>query len=129
MDRVSAETEVGKTIDERDPAVERVASGFAVPLGAMQRRAFPQPSIEWNLARIWSTVLGRNIARTDRSFLDYGGDSLAAMQVLARVREEFRVELCPAEFFASPTIADQARMIDAALGVYPAHDALLVGAV
>ena len=113
MDPVSVEGKIGASIDEVDLAVESVPfRPTAIDAGAY---AAPRSSTESGVARIWTAVLGQDVARIDVSFLDCGGDSLSAMQVLTRVRDAFRVRIHPADFFASPTILHQARMIDAAL--------------
>jgi aryl carrier-like protein len=44
-------------------------------------------------------------------FLDLGGDSLLATQLLAAVADRFGRELSVAEFFEEPTIAALARLI------------------
>jgi acyl carrier protein len=40
-----------------------------------------------------------------------GGDSLRAFQILARVRDEFNIELTAQEFFEAPTIVAQAALV------------------
>lgn len=53
----------------------------------------PLSEVERQVAEVWAEVLGvSSIGRHD-SFLALGGDSLAAVQVLARIRADFGVEL------------------------------------
>ena len=66
----------------------------------MSRRA-----MKWKrrLPKSWQRVLGiANIGIND-DFLDLGGDSLAALQLMSRLRETFDVEPPLARFFESPT--------------------------
>src|SRR3954452_25222265 len=65
------------------------------------------------LAGVWEELLGRAaIERTDR-FLDVGGDSLRAVELVARVADVFGVDLpLTAPLDAAPTIAAMAEMID-----------------
>ena len=72
-----------------------------------------EDALEASIARIWCESLGRASVASDVSFLDYGGDSLNAMCILSRVREHLAADLDVREFFATPTVADQARLIAA----------------
>ncbi|WP_263974477.1 phosphopantetheine-binding protein [Pseudomonas lactucae] len=74
----------------------------------------PQGDTEQRLATIWSDVLeGVEVSRDD-VFLAKGGHSLAAVQVVARVRAEFNVELPLSALFAAKPLARLAAMVDAA---------------
>ena len=69
----------------------------------------PQAStLQHTIARIWQIVLGAKDIRLDVPFLDQGGDSLSAMQILVRLRAELGVQILPADFFALETVAAQA---------------------
>jgi len=72
-----------------------------------------EDALEASIARIWCESLGRASVASDVSFLDYGGDSLNAMSILSRVREHLAADLDVREFFATPTVADQARLVAA----------------
>ena len=90
------------------------------PAGKVDRRALPRPDEsrpdvaqeyvaartrhEEQLSSIWREVLHlARIGVKDR-FFDLGGDSLLAMQVIARVRDTFRVELPFSVLFDRQTI-------------------------
>jgi acyl carrier protein len=45
------------------------------------------------------------------NFLNVGGDSLLALQLVSRIRETLDLELSLLDFFDAPTIADQAGII------------------
>jgi amino acid adenylation domain-containing protein/non-ribosomal peptide synthase protein (TIGR01720 family) len=75
----------------------------------------PQSLTEDLLAEIWTRVLGRAPAGRDADFIAHGGHSLLAMQVLARVRRVFGLEIAIDRFFARPTLAALAAQIDSGL--------------
>jgi oxalate---CoA ligase len=91
---------------------EQVLPGYAAPAGLLENR----------LAALWREVLGRaQVGRHDR-FLDLGGDSLLATQLVARVAEAFGLELNLVDFLEAPTLAEQAALLEL-LG--PRRDPLL----
>ena len=67
---------------------------------------------EQALMKIWTDVL--RVPNPDKSadFFDIGGDSLTAMEVIGRVREELQVELPLLAFFEDPTITHLAAVVD-----------------
>lgn len=65
----------------------------------------PAGDLENRLADIWSDLLGISPIGVSDNLFELGGDSLLAIQVLARVRGAYGVELHPADFFKTPTIA------------------------
>lgn len=71
----------------------------------------PSTPFEVEIAKIWSEVLQIDTVGTDWEFLEIGGHSLSAMQVAARIRDRFQVEIPLAEFFRNGTIAGQATMV------------------
>ncbi|HSS49853.1 MAG TPA: amino acid adenylation domain-containing protein, partial [Thermoanaerobaculia bacterium] len=72
--------------------------------------------IEERLAGIWAEVFAREVGVQD-GFLTLGGDSLRAAQILARIREDFGVELELDDLFAAGGVADLARFLEAEGGV------------
>lgn len=79
------------------------------------RAAFVPPSsgIEEALARIYSEVLGVDPVGSRDSFYDLGGHSLNAIQIAARVRDRFHVELPVEAVFATPVVCELAARIEA----------------
>ena len=72
----------------------------------------PENEIEELLAELWQSLLLRErVGRHDR-FLDLGGDSLLAAQLLARVGQGFGLHLTLFEFFEAATIREQAELIE-----------------
>jgi natural product biosynthesis luciferase-like monooxygenase protein/amino acid adenylation domain-containing protein/non-ribosomal peptide synthase protein (TIGR01720 family) len=94
--------------------------------GKLDRRALPAPLWEGGagyvaprtpaeevLDGIWAAVLGRERVGAEAHFFEAGGHSLLAAQVVARVREAFRVELPLRAVFEAPTLAGLAGRIEA----------------
>lgn len=89
---------------------------LAVALGSQQQngqsdrsqageRVAPRTATERRVAAVLAEVLGSEPAGIHDDFFDLGGHSLTAMQVLARLRSIFRVELPVDCMFDGPTIA------------------------
>ena len=94
------------------------------PSGKLDRRALPDPErarqgreedsydpprteIESQLAALWQEVLGaERVGRSDR-FLQLGGHSLVAMQLILRIRSAFGIEL-PLNVLYSSTLEEMA---------------------
>ena len=95
-----------------------------LPNGKVNRQALPKPTtvrphlegpfiaprspVEERLANIWAEVLDLDEIGIDDNFLELGGDSLRAGQVISRVISTFRVELSLSILFEAATVADMA---------------------
>jgi len=76
----------------------------------------PDGEAETAIAAIWQEALGVDrIGRYD-DFFALGGHSLAAVQIGARLRTHFGVELALHDFFDLPTVANTARLLADASG-------------
>src|SRR5262249_31739887 len=100
------------------------------PNGKVDRHALPQPEqmhdelettfvaprtpAEQALTEIWSRVLRRERVGISHNFFDLGGHSLLATEVIAAVRDAFRVEVPLRHLFEHPTIAGLAEVIEQA---------------
>ncbi|MBX2998041.1 MAG: non-ribosomal peptide synthetase [Caldilineaceae bacterium] len=84
--------------------------GYARPHLAIAYRA-PQTPLEEQLTAIWSGVLAVDEIGVDDPFLDLGGDSLKAMQILTQVMALFQVEIKPSDLFVAQTIAEMTLVI------------------
>jgi amino acid adenylation domain-containing protein len=73
----------------------------------------PSTSAERDLAKIWCKVLSLDQVGIHDNFFDLGGHSLAAIRVVSRVIQTFRIDLPPNALFDSPTVADMAVVIEA----------------
>ncbi len=74
--------------------------------------AAPQTPTEIAVAEIWREVLHLERVGLHESFFELGGHSLLMTQIISRLREAFQIELPIRRFFASPTIAKLARVIE-----------------
>lgn len=78
----------------------------------------PRNAVESEVAEIWADVLGLDRVGMDDNFLDLGGDSLLATQVISRIRSRFHVEILLASFLQWPTAGELSQWIQAANDVY-----------
>ncbi|WP_340556887.1 MupA/Atu3671 family FMN-dependent luciferase-like monooxygenase [Streptomyces sp. GSL17-111] len=69
------------------------------------------PGIVPELIGIWSQVLGRTGLTAESDFFEEGGDSISAVQILAKIRTRFAVDLPVDVFFDAPTVSDLARSV------------------
>ena len=103
------------------------------PNGKVDRRALPEPGrarpnldnplvpagtpVEEIVSGIWAKVLDLDEVGIHDSFLELGGDSLLATQVLSRVRDALQVDLSLEKFFRSSTVAKTAlAVVESLLG-------------
>ena len=71
----------------------------------------PRTEAEKTLARIWEDVLQLHPIGIDDNFLELGGHSLAATQVISQIIPAFDIELPLKALFNAPTIAQMAAII------------------
>ncbi len=84
--------------EPRDPAV-------AAPVAARQaEHVAPRNATEAMLAGIWSELLGVAGIGVRDNFMDRGGHSLLAVQVVSRVRDAFQLQVPVRTLFQAPTI-------------------------
>ncbi|GLX00436.1 type I polyketide synthase [Microtetraspora sp. NBRC 16547] len=72
----------------------------------------PAGELEAGLARIWGEVLGVAEVGADEDFFDLGGNSLVAVQLIARVRGAVGVKLPMRTLFEAPTVARMAARVE-----------------
>lgn len=75
----------------------------------------PEGELEQDLAALWQEMLGITAVGVDDNLFELGGDSLLAIQILARARKAYAVDLHPAAFFKAPTIRDLALLVETRL--------------
>ncbi|HHO69807.1 MAG TPA: amino acid adenylation domain-containing protein, partial [Gammaproteobacteria bacterium] len=76
----------------------------------------PATPTEARLAQIWAEVLGLERVGVLDDFFAIGGHSLLATRVVARVRDDFGVDLPLLSVFRTPTVTALAQQIDASSG-------------
>lgn len=69
--------------------------------------AAPTTDGEALLAGIWADALGIDAVGIHDNYFELGGDSLLSIRILARAQKA-GLEISPTEFFARPTVAEQA---------------------
>ena len=94
------------------------------PNGKLDRRALADPTMpprtaepprgqtESILSEIWAALLGLDAIDREASFFSIGGHSLLAVQLLARIKNTFGIELSLRELFEKPSLAGVSRLID-----------------
>ena len=75
----------------------------------------PQEGLEADLAELWSAFLGIAPIGAHDHLFELGGDSLLAIQLLAKVRQQYGVDIHPAAFFKCPTVAELAWLTESRL--------------
>jgi thioesterase domain-containing protein/acyl carrier protein/NAD(P)-dependent dehydrogenase (short-subunit alcohol dehydrogenase family) len=86
--------------------------------GVHQRPALPNvyypPTTELQsaIASLWQELFAISPIGIHDNFFDLGGDSMLAIQLVARLQEHFQVELPLAEALQHPTVAEQAATIE-----------------
>ncbi|MFN7960162.1 MAG: SDR family oxidoreductase [Thermoanaerobaculia bacterium] len=97
----------------------RLARAHAAPASTGAIEKSPRPAAaeafsptEAAVAEIWQRLLGLDSVRRDDDFFALGGHSLVGIQVVARLRELFGVELPVAQLFRAPTLGRLAELVD-----------------
>ena len=91
--------------------------GAAPLIDASQERlvdipyAEPGTGTERTIAGLWESSLGVTLVGLDDGFFEMGGNSLVAVQLAARMREELAVELPIAVLFDHPTVRAMAEFV------------------
>jgi acyl carrier protein len=111
-----------------------------LPNGKLDRSALPAPAstrpeldksfvapgsrTEIVLAEIWAEALGLDRVGIDDNFVDLGGHSLTATQIITRVIRELGVELPLQSLLDAPTVAHMARVVARHQAQYAGNDSL-----
>jgi amino acid adenylation domain-containing protein len=92
----------------------RALSGVSGLNLAEQGIVAPRTEVEKKLSAMWAEVLKVKEVGADQNFFELGGHSLLVLQVIARIRREFDVELGVRTMFEEPTIAGLATEVEKA---------------
>jgi acyl-CoA synthetase (AMP-forming)/AMP-acid ligase II/acyl carrier protein len=99
LQRLGLADKLGITAEEQDEV--KIQSEFILA----------RDPVEKTLAEIWCEVLNLSRVGIHQSFLEVGGDSLLALQLVSRIREILDLEITLLDFFEAPTIAEQAVIV------------------
>lgn len=110
IDAASTPTQAGH--DARTPAPSPTPSASADDSRPDAPALTPLQQV---VAEVWARSLMCEVASPDDDFLALGGHSLLALVVTDDLREDLGVELSLADFFASPTVAGHAALVERAL--------------
>ena len=84
----------------------------AEPRGSHVRQILaPRNPLERQVADLWQQVLGTGDFDIRESFLELGGNSLMAVQLISRVRDLFEINVPVGEFLRTPTVLAMAESI------------------
>ncbi|MFK8023765.1 MAG: AMP-binding protein, partial [Ilumatobacter sp.] len=105
-------------IEEMPLAASAKADAAALPAPTRIHRqteaiVLPRTAVERALADVWAEVLHLEGVGTTDDFFDLGGDSLAALEVVATIADTMQVSLDDAAVFQARTIRDLAALIEA----------------
>jgi acyl transferase domain-containing protein/acyl carrier protein len=75
----------------------------------------PRTETQEALAKLWANSLGLDQVGAGDDFFELGGNSLVAVQLGARIREQFDIEFPMAALFEQPTISGLGALVDDAL--------------
>jgi natural product biosynthesis luciferase-like monooxygenase protein len=101
-----SESNQSKAHERRDPGEAELTSRQLE-----ESYVAPRDETEKALAQIWAEVLRLERVGIENKFFDLGGHSLVALQIIARVRNAFQVELTMRHIFEAPTVAQLAATI------------------
>ena len=91
-----------------------LAGSGGKPLLDQEELAAPRNEVEAKLAEVWQELLEVEKVGIEQNFFELGGHSLLVLQVTARIRRIFDVELPVRSVFEAPTIARLAEEVQKA---------------
>ncbi len=89
----------------------------ALPKSPLEKKKLckePQTYLETELVAIWSEILNRQQIGIDDNFFDLGGHSLLIVQLFARIRAAFQIDLPLQTLFEAPTVETLAAKLETA---------------
>jgi acyl carrier protein len=101
------------------PDIPQPAVGFPDPAALLDGAGYvyrydpPATPTEQRLVEMWNEVLGRPRTGALDDFLDLGGDSVHAIQLIGRIGAELGVTVDLVDFFDAPSVRAVAELADA----------------
>jgi acyl transferase domain-containing protein len=123
-ERRNRNEENGGLKSPEEAPLEGAAGAIDRPVSFYSRPELPNEYVaptnerESAIAAIWRSVLGVDRVGLDDNFFELGGDSLIAIQVISRLKEEFKVEIPVAGLYERLTI----RLVDTLIGALKGED-------
>lgn len=87
----------------------------APKLGEHTGHGKPLSETEKQIAELWQEIIYVQPKSADDSFFGFGGNSITAMRLISRLREEFKVELSMSSIFFENTLGEMAKAVEAAV--------------
>ncbi|MFI0262350.1 amino acid adenylation domain-containing protein [Streptomyces sp. NPDC017056] len=106
-------TGVGKV--DRRALAGRPVQGSGLPATGEDTAPGALSPLQQVVADLWSQALDQPVDDAGADFIALGGHSLLALCVVEDLREDLGVEISLADFFAAPTVAAQAALVEQAL--------------
>jgi amino acid adenylation domain-containing protein len=95
--------------------VDRRSLSSGLALNRRTPRTAPSTALERTIAELAAVQLGVETMMLEDDFFEQGGDSLAAVRLLGRLREHFEVQLALRDVFDHPTLAGLCTRVELAL--------------
>lgn len=90
---------------DREALVDLLATAYVSPVN------YEHADCDDVLAQLWRNLLGIAAADPHASFLSLGGDSIAAMRIVAMIRRHFQVEVPLERVLSNITLADLRQLV------------------
>ncbi len=104
---------LARWVEEAAAPAPEIPAAAVAPAVATPSFAAPRSGLEAAIAEVWREALGLPEVGVDDDFFALGGHSLLAVRMLARLQQVAGVPLSLRALLEAPTVAHQARMIDA----------------
>ena len=104
---------------QRIGLADRLGISFDEHHQAKTEYAAPTTPVEEIIADVWSEIMKTDPPGINDDFLDAGGDSTLAVQIIARVRDTLGVNVTLLSFFDSPTVAGLAHVVEQEMAEEP----------
>ncbi|MCY1079353.1 type I polyketide synthase [Archangium lansingense] len=89
----------------------------AAPRPAMQNAyVAPRDDLEESVAKLWESMLGITQVGIHDNFFELGGNSLVGIKLIARVRDQFGIQIPAVTLYEGPTVEALAKLLKAASG-------------
>ncbi len=115
----TARPEAQKKADEgkTQHVVPDAQSQQAAPRPAMQNAyVAPRDELEESVAKLWESMLGITQVGIHDNFFELGGNSLVGIKLIARVRDQFGIQVPAVTLYEGPTVEALAKLLKAASG-------------